>query len=196
MDDYTRAVTLDVNAENNHQFIKAKQGDKTLRKLEISLLKDGVKFVPSGVAKYSFRCAKPDGTAVVLEGAGSGAPIEADTSAGTYTVTLSDQCLAVAGRVICDLAMEDSSGNLLSSADFILDVVPMPGIGNLVDSSTEWERLNEAIEGAENFSEILAFRENDGWIQYTTDRSTWVNLCEISDIVVPITEAEIDALWP
>lgn len=194
MDNYTRAVTLDVSAENNHQFIKAKQGDKILRKLAISLLKDGVPFIPSGVAKYSFRCAKPDGTAVVLEGTGSGAPIEA--SGGIYTVTLSEQCICVAGRVICDLAMEDSSGNVLSSADFILDVVPMPDIGQIVNSSTEWERLNEAIEQAENFSQILAFRTSGDYIQYTTDNSTWTNLCLISDIADPITTAQIDALWP
>lgn len=194
MDDYTRAVTLDVSADNNHQFIKAKQGDKILRKLAISLLKDGVPFIPSGVAKYSFRCAKPDGTAVVLEGTGSGAPIEA--SGGVYTVTMSEQCICVAGRVICDLAMEDSSGNVLSSADFILDVVPMPDIGQIVNSSTEWERLNEAIEQAENFSQILAFRTSGDYIQYTTDNSTWTNLCLISDIADPITTAQIDALWP
>ena len=194
MDNYTKAVTLDVSAENNHQFIKAKQGDKLLRKLAISLLKDGTPFAPTGGAKYSFRCAKPDGTAVVLEGTGSGAPVEA--SDGIYTVTLSEQCLCVAGRVICDLAMEDSSGNVLSSADFILDVVPMPDIGQIVSSSTEWERLEEAIETAENFSEILAFRTSGDYIQYTTDNSTWINLCLISDIADPITTAEIDALWP
>ena len=194
MDGYLKPFSIDVSAENNHQFIKAKQGDKVLRLLEITLLKDGVAFAPSGVAKYSFRAAKPDGNAVVLESSGSAAPIVADN--GVYTVTLSDQCLAVAGRVVCDLAMEDSSGNTLSSADFILDVVPMPGIGQIVSSSTEWERLEEAIETAENFSAILAFRTSGDYIQYTTDNSTWINLCLISDIADPITTAEIDALWP
>lgn len=194
MDGYLKPFSIDVSAENNHQFIKAKQGDKVLRLLEITLLKDGVAFAPSGVAKYSFRAAKPDGNAVVLESSGSAAPIVADN--GVYTVTLSDQCLAVAGRVVCDLAMEDSSGNILSSADFILDVVPMPGIGSLINSSTEWQRLNDAIDAAENFSEILAFRTSGEYIQYTTDSSTWTNLCLISDICVPITEAQIDALWP
>ena len=194
MDGYLKPFSIDVSAENNHQFIKAKQGDKVLRLLEITLLKDGVAFAPSGVAKYSFRAAKPDGNAVVLESSGSAAPIVADN--GVYTVTLSDQCLAVAGRVVCDLAMEDSSGSILSSADFILDVVPMPGIGSLINSSTEWQRLNDAIDAAENFSEILAFRTSGEYIQYTTDSSTWTNLCLISDICVPITEAQIDALWP
>lgn len=196
MDSYTKEFTLDVNSVNNHQFIKAKQGDKLLRKLAISLLKDGVRFIPSGVAKYSFRAAKPDGNAVVLESSGSAAPIEADTTNGIYTVTLSEQCLCVAGRVICDLAMEDSSGNVLSSADFVLDVTPMPDIGQIVNSTTEWQRLEKAIEDAENFSEILAFRLNGDYIQYTTDNSTWRNLCLISDIVPPITTAEIDQLWP
>lgn len=196
MDDYTRALTLDVSAENNHQHIKAKQGDKTLRKLAISLLKDGLPFSPGGVAAYSFRCEKPDGTAVVLEGSGSAEPIVASESTGVYTVTLSEQCLAVAGRVICDLAMTDSSGDILSSADFVLDVIPMPNLGNLINSSTEWKRLNDAIDAAENFSSILAFRQEGDYIQYATDNSTWVNLCAISDIAVPITQAQIDILWP
>ena len=195
MDGYIRQFTLDVNAENNHQHVMAKQGDAVYRLLEISLLKDGVAFEPSGVATYIFRCEKPDGTAVVLESNGSTAPITAD-GGGVYTVTLADQCLAVAGRVLCDLAMADSSGNILSSANFTLDVMKMPNIGNLVPSSTEWIRLTNAIAQAEAFSQILAFRENNGWIQYTTDNSTWTNLCEISDIVVPITTAEINELWP
>lgn len=195
MDGYIRQFTLDVNAENNHQHVMAKQGDAVYRLLEISLLKDGVAFEPSGVTTYIFRCEKPDGTAVVLESTGSVAPITAE-GGGVYTVTLADQCLAVAGRVICDLAMADSSGNILSSANFVLDVMKMPNIGQLVPSSTEWIRLTHAIEAAEAFAQILALRESNGWIQYTVDGSTWINLCELSDIVVPITTAEIDELWP
>ena len=103
MDGYLRQFTLDVNAENNHQRIPAKQGDAVNRQLEITLLKDGVAFEPAGVASYAFRCEKPDGTAVVLEGTGSGVPIQAEGS-GKYIITLADQCLAVAGRVICDFA--------------------------------------------------------------------------------------------
>ena len=121
MDGYLRQFTLDVNAENNHQRIPAKQGDAVNRQLEITLLKDGVAFEPAGVASYAFRCEKPDGTAVVLEGTGSGVPIQAEGS-GVYIITLADQCLAVAGRVICDFALVDGDGNILSSSDFILDV--------------------------------------------------------------------------
>ena len=192
--DYLKSFSLDVSADNNHQYIRAKQGDKVLRLLKINLLKDGVTYVPTGVAKYSFRCEKPDGTAVVLESAGSAAPIVSDGE-GSCTVTLSEQCLAVAGRVICDLAMEDSSGNVLSSAVFILNVIAMPNIGNLVNSSTEWERLNAAIEEAESFAEVLSFRVSGDYIQYTTDGTTWQNLCLVSDIMEPMTTTFIDNLF-
>ena len=52
------------------------------------------------------------------------------------------------------------------------------------------------IEEAENFSEVLSFRVSGDYIQYSTDGSTWNNLCLVSDIVDPITTAEIDELWP
>lgn len=193
MDGYIRSFTLDVNAENNHQFIKAKQGDTVLRKLAISLLQDGIPYTPSGVSKYSFRCAKPDRTAVVLESDGGAVPIVA--TGGIITITLSQQCLAVAGRSLCDLALEDSSGNVISSADFVLDVIPMPDIGNIITSSTEWERLMRAIEEAESFSTVLQFRVSGGYIQYTTDGTTWKNLCLVSDIVEPMTTDFIDGLF-
>lgn len=194
MDGYLKELTIDVSAENNHQFINAKQGDAVHRLLSIKLTKNGVAFAPTGVANYMFRAAKPDGTAVVLEGDGSAAPIVAGEN-GTYTITLSEQCLAVSGRAICDFAIEDSSGNVLSSANFILNVIAMPNIGNLVDSSTEWERLMAAIEEAEGFSEVLQFRVSGDYIQYTTDGSTWQNLCLVSDIMEPMTTSFIDSLF-
>lgn len=191
--DYIRNFYLDVNAVENRTLIKAKQGDKALRLLGISLLKDGVDFTPTGVAKYQFRCSKPDGNAVVLESAGSAAPIVANN--GVYTVTLSEQCLAVAGRCVCDFVMLDSSDNILSSSLFFLDVVPMPDIGSIIESSTEWQELMGAIHDAETFANIVAFRVNNGNFQYTVDGSTWVTICEASAFGDPITNSQIDALF-
>lgn len=194
MDGYLKELTIDVSAENNHQYINAKQGDAVHRLLSIKLTKNGVAFAPTGVANYMFRAAKPDGTAVVLEGNGSAEPIKSEGD-GVYTITLSEQCLAVAGRVICDFAVQDSSENTLSSANFILNVIAMPDIGNIVNSSTEWERLMAAIREAENFSEVLQFRVSGDYIQYTTDGTTWQNLCLVSDIMEPMTTSFIDSLF-
>ena len=167
MDGYLRQFTLDVNAENNHQRIPAKQGDAVNRQLEITL-----RAIPTGASQLPTRQNLAPNVVQLV-------PI---ARASPVVGALGRPLQVVFQRVVL--------------SDFILDVIPMPNIGNLVPSSTEWKRLMEAIETAENFSDILAFRENNGWIQYTTDNSTWKNLCEISDIVVPITTAEIDELWP
>lgn len=193
MDGYVGYISVDVNAENNYQFIKAKQGDQICRTLAISLLRDGIPFAPTGVSTYSFRAAKPDGNAVILESSGSSEPIIVNN--GVCTVTLSEQCLAVAGRVVCDLAMEDSEGDILSSATFVMDVIPMPDLGSVIDSSTEWIRLQQAIDDAEVFATILAFRTVDGYIQYTVDGSTWTDLCPLSDVITSITTGQIDTLF-
>lgn len=185
--DYLKSIQLDINAENNLRFVRAKQGDKVCRKLKISLLKDGVPIPTTGISSASFRCAKPDGTAVVLDGI--------TPSNGEFTVTLSEQCLAVAGRCPCDLALMDTSSNVLSTAVFVLDVIPMPDIGQIVDSDTEWMRLQEAIEDAEAFANIVAFRVSGDYLQYTVDGTTWVNLCPISGLVSSITTDDIDAFY-
>ena len=172
--DYLRDIYLDLNATPATLSVKAKQGDAEHRKLAIHLLEDGQPTTPSGVASYQFRIHKMDGNAVVLEGDGTAAPIVA--SDGVYTVTLSEQCLAVAGRSPCDFVLKDSSGNVLSTACFYLDIMPMPDIGSVIESSTEWKRLEEAIADAEKFSSIIAFRVNGEDFQYTTDGTTWVTI--------------------
>lgn len=191
--DYVRSIYLDVNAQRNLSIVRAKQGDKVLRELAITLTEDGQTITPSGVAKYQFRCSKPDGNAVVLEGDGTAAPIA--VSGAVITVTLSEQCLAVGGHCMCDLAMYDASGDILSTSNFILNVVPMPNIASIVDSTTEWQRLMDAIEAAEDFSSVLSFRVKDGYFQFTADGTTWQTICPTSDFVGAITNEEIDALF-
>ena len=193
MSDYLAAISLDVNAENNHKMIRAKQGDAIHRKIDISLLYDGQPFTPTGVSVIRFRIAKPDNTAVILASTDDSEPIS--VSDGVYTVILSAQCLAAAGRAKCDLALFDSDGNALSSANFLLDIIAMPDVGNLIESGNEWQELMEAIAEAEAFAQIVAFRVNNGMLQYTMDGSTWIDLTELSTLVPPITTAQINALF-
>lgn len=124
MDSYLKAVTLDVNVEENLVEINAKQGDKTNRKIVITLKKDGVNFTPSGAAEIWFRMERPDRTPAFVKSTDSGNPIS--ISQNVYTVTLSEQCLAVAGRALCDLAFIDSNGNTLSSGTFIMNIIRKP----------------------------------------------------------------------
>lgn len=154
--EYLREIYLDLNATPATISVKAKQGDAVHRKLAINLLKDGQPVVPSDVAKYQFRLRKNDGNAVILESDGTVEPIVANE--GVVTVTLSEQCLVIEGRSLCDLALLDASGNALSTATFYLDIMPMPDIGSVIESSTEWQRLMEAIKIAEAYQKVLALR--------------------------------------
>lgn len=179
MDSYVKAITLDVNADENYTIIKAKQGDKINRKIAITLKKDGANFTPTGVSQIWFRVQKPDKNIAIVKSTDSGSPI---SSAGNvYTVTLSEQCLTASGKAWCDLAFLDSSGNTLSSCAFILNIIPMPN-GNTARSISEWTDLQQAIDDAERFASIVAFRTSGNYIQYTVDGTTWVNLTTVGAI--------------
>lgn len=179
MDSYVKAITLDVNADENYTIIKAKQGDKINRKIAITLKKDGANFTPTGVSQIWFRVQKPDKNIAIVKSTDSGNPI---SSAGNvYTVTLSEQCLTASGKAWCDLAFLDSSGNTLSSCAFILNIIPMPN-GNTARSISEWSDLQQAIDDAERFASIVAFRTSGNYIQYTVDGTTWVNLTTVGAI--------------
>lgn len=190
MDSYVKAITLDVNADENYTIIKAKQGDKINRKIAITLKKDGANFTPTGVSQIWFRIQKPDNNIAIVKSTDSGSPIS--TAGNVYTVTLSEQCLTAAGKAWCDLAFLDSSGNTLSSCAFILNIIPMPN-GDTARSSSAWTDLQQAIDDAERFAAILAFRTSGNYIQYTVNGTTWNNLCTVGAIGGDL-QTQIDAL--
>ena len=192
MDSYVKPITLDVNAEENYTMIKAKQGDKINRKIAITLKRDGSDFTPSGVSEMWFRVEKPDKNIVIVKSTDDGSPISANGN--VYTVDLTEQCLTASGEAWCDIAFKDSSGNTLSSAAFILKIIPMPN-GDNVESSSAWMELQKAIDDAEGVAENLAFRTNGGYLQYTTDGETWNNVIKLSDIPAVVASEDIDAFY-
>lgn len=179
MDSYVKTITLDVNADQNYTIVKAKQGDKINRKIAITLKKDGTNFTPTGVSEIWFRVEKPDKNIAIVKSTDSGNPIS--VSGNVYTVSLSEQCLTASGKAWCDLALLDSSGNTLSSCAFIMNIIPMPN-GNTAESISEWADLQEAIDDAERFADIVAFRTSGNYIQYTVDGQTWTNLVNVGAI--------------
>ena len=192
MDSYVKSISVDVNAEENYTMIKAKQGDKINRKIAITLKRDGSDFTPSGVSEIWFRVEKPDKNIVIVKSTDSGSPIS--VSGNVYTVDLTEQCLTASGEAWCDIAFLDASGNTLSSAAFIMKIIPMPN-GDSAESSSAWMELQKAIDDAEGVAENLAFRTSGGYLQYTKDGETWVNALKLSDIPVVIASEDIDAFY-
>lgn len=140
---YTRSITLDVNATSAVTVVKAKQGDDSLRYINITLLRDGVKIPLESGSSAVFRLEKPDGKAVI-----NSATIESD---GTVTVTLTAQCTAVHGKCKADIFIEDVGGKTISTAIFVVDVVKSPDVTNNVASSDEYKLLTDLIQEAEQF---------------------------------------------
>lgn len=192
MDYFNKQISLDVNAGENYKLIHAKEGDAVLRQIVISTTENGVPYIPADLSEAMLRVEKPDGTAVVLSSIGSSAAIT--VSGNVFTCTLTAQCLAAPGRAKCDLDLVDSLGNI-STCNFFMDVVKIPDVTDQVQSLSEWQELLDVIEEAEAFAQIVGFRSSGGYLQYTLNGSTWINICLLSDIISPITNAQIDALF-
>lgn len=136
---YTRQIYLDVNATSAVTVVKAKEGDDSLRYVNVILLRDGTQFVPDNGMSAVFRLEKPDGKAVV-----NNATIESD---GSITVQLTAQCTAVAGRCKADVLLM-ANGETISTALFILEVVKSPDVANQLNSSDEFGVLADMMDRA------------------------------------------------
>lgn len=134
--EYTRNIVLDVNAVSTSTVVRAKQGDNSTRFINITLMRDNIKIIPEANATAQFRLEKPDKHAILDSGV-----INSD---GTVTVELTGQCTAAIGRAKADICiMKD--GHCLSTAVFILEVLPSPDIADRALSSDSFGLLDEAI---------------------------------------------------
>lgn len=136
---YTRQIYLDVNATSAVTVVKAKEGDDSLRYVNVILLRDGTQIVPDNGMSAVFRLEKPDGKAVV-----NNATIESN---GSITVQLTAQCTAVAGRCKADVVLM-ANDETISTALFILEVVKSPDVANQLNSSDEFGVLADMMDRA------------------------------------------------
>lgn len=137
---YTRHIYLDVNATSAVTTVKAKEGDDSLRFINVTLLRDGIQVVPDNEAIAIFRLEKPDKHAVV-----NNATIEQN---GTITIELTAQCTAQHGRCKADVLVRVGD-KTISTANFVLEVVKSPDVANQMNSSDEFGVLTDMLERAE-----------------------------------------------
>lgn len=136
---YTQEITLDLNANSAPPIVYAKQTDTESRQLLVHFTQDDAEYLVNHNNSVALRIQKPDGKQIM-----NYAIINND---GTVTVTLTQQCLAVAGRAYADLAEFNSQGQILSTAPFVLNVVASPDVmGSEAISSNEFSYLASFIE--------------------------------------------------
>ena len=118
--EYTQEITLDLNTRSAPPVIYgAKQGDNNTRIIKINLTQDDTEYQLTGSELVILRARKPDGTDIGNTG-------QINLEDNSIYITLTEQTLAVSGRVLADLLLYSNSNEFLSTASFIIDVAPAP----------------------------------------------------------------------
>ena len=128
----TKNITLDFGRNSNGITVSAKQGDSKSRFVKITPVFEGQPWtIPEGVTVF-FATRKPDGKHIYNE------QIIKDN---TIIVELTDQTLVVAGKSVCTIVLQGSSGEILTTQNFTLDVEYSPGAYAEIESTDEVQSL-------------------------------------------------------
>ena len=138
MKQYLKKIVLDFGEEIRKQYVWAKQYDDRGRIIEILMYSFGQRYVPDSGTTVRFRALKPDGKFALYD-----AELKAEES--IIRVALSEQVLAVTGRVSADVILQDADGVTLSTAFFYIQVAPSPVVQKL-ESTNEWVEMQALIE--------------------------------------------------
>lgn len=134
---YIQKITLDLYELNTYKFVRAKQGDERSRFLQVTITSCGDKITPDDGSEVIFRAVKPDGTSIYNPAT--------KNEDGTVTLELTDQTLAVDGKVVADLSI--MSDGVASTLSFAIQVEKAP-LGKNIPSENEFIVLVEATKKA------------------------------------------------
>lgn len=149
----TKRIQLDFARALSPIYVFAKQGDVDSRYVEVEPLENGKPYtIPAGVTA-AFACRKPDGHQVLIDGATSesGYP-KIDYDKNVIIVELTDQTLAAAGHANSMIALK-TSGKVLSTQNFILQIEKSALVGASVESSDEYQGYIAALAKVEELLE-------------------------------------------
>lgn len=170
----TQHIKLNIYQRSDYTYLDAKQADDNSRFLNVQFTDgDNDIFVTSGVT-VTLRCQKPDGTAVYNNGTRE--------SDGTVTVELTDQVLAVPGVVYADISTS-RNGEILSSATFVIRVIPVP-TGTQIVSTNEFLQLTELIEELEQLDVVQLQQDIDGLAESMASEYSSSSTYALGDYVI------------
>ena len=145
---YTRSINLDINATSAVTVVSVKQSDAFARFVNVTLMKDGVKYTPESGVWAIFRCQKPDGHGVLTDSRTKDSELDrylvSIGSDGTITIELIDQVTTAVGRCMCDICLMQGS-QVLSTTPFIIEVKPIPNVASLAISTDDFRTLANSL---------------------------------------------------
>lgn len=150
---YTRYITLDVNASSAVTVVNVKRSDAFTRFINVTLMKDGAKYTPEPGVWAMFRCEKPDGKGVMTDSRHKdtelGRFLVAIGNDGTVAIELIAQVTTAIGRCKCDVCLI-SGEEVLSTTPFIINVLPIPDIASLVVSTDDFRTLVNEVANVDD----------------------------------------------
>lgn len=155
---YTRYINLDINATSAVTVVSVKQSDAFARFINVTLMKDGVKYTPESGVWAMFRCEKPDGHGVLTDSRSKDPELDrylvSIGNDSTITIELIDQVTTAVGRCKCDVCLMQGN-QVLSTTPFVIDVKPVPNVASLVISTDDFRTLANSLAEVEELKSIL-----------------------------------------
>lgn len=124
----THEITLEVGSNSLPFYKYMKEGDGGSIYFRITLMANGVQFVPASGDTAMIRVLKADNTSCM-----NPATINQD---GTITATITQQMTAAPGTAKADIVITSSGGASISTATFFLDIDNAP-VGESIESTSE-----------------------------------------------------------
>ena len=140
--EYINNLNLDISGSESYACVTAKQYDKHSRYVKITLYDNNTKYDFSNDVKAKLRARKPDGKSVLND-----LIVNDDKS---ITAELTEQLLAVPGKVKAEISLYQVDGAVLTSCTFIINVVPNAYNPKQIESTHEFNALDSALIKAEN----------------------------------------------
>ena len=135
MDKQITRLTLDVGLRDSYKVVFAKMGD-TERRVIAEIKDNGEEYSLTGVNTVEVRCRKADGKQVTKN---------ATKENDTIVIDISGQMTTCKGTAIVDVVLYGTSGGVLSTAKFYLNVDDGAVSEDEIKSSNEYESLTDAL---------------------------------------------------
>ena len=147
----TQYVRLDVNQISTFSYINAKQGDSG-KVLRIRITINGEPYDIPTSASVILRAIKPDNTVIYNLGT-----VYSD---GTCGVTLTEQTLAVTGKIYADVSVMYGDVSV-SSVTFVIFNEEFPKASSSITSSSQLSALSSFVSYLTNYNTTLTTLENN-----------------------------------
>lgn len=180
-------IALDLIPNNAYVVVSVKQGDSG-RGVNATIYRNGVREILTSNYQASYRIRKPDATSIW-----NSASIITNPEGGYVSFEFTTQSLIAAGRAYGDIRIVDqSTGQSIGTASFVIIIAPAPEIIKDLTSSSEFEQVENILTEAD-----IIINEAQAWaegkygtrdlVNDSTSELTEQGTTNIVDYFVPAT---------